>query len=445
MKSNKYIPIPTANKPRVVILGAGFAGLRLARTISKKHYQVVLLDKNNYHQFQPLFYQVAMSGLEPSSIVFPLRKIFKVGSNVIFRTLEVKSVNTEQKQVLTEFGIIQYDYLIVAIGADTNFFGNAKIKSYAIPMKSISEAIYLRNRILGDLERAVNVKEYDERRSWTDIVIVGGGPTGVEVAGALAEMRKYVLPKEYRELNKEEIAIYLLDAGSNLLAGMSPKAQKKAEEFLLSMGVIVRKNALVTDYDGYNVTISDGTQIQARKLIWAAGVIGNKLIGISPDIVTPTGRIKVNEYCEILGLEDHYAIGDIAFMSTPEYPKGHPQVAQVAIQQGRLVGLNLNKKAKNLPPSPFVYKDLGSMATIGKNKAVADISNLNLDGFIAWIIWLWVHLVSLIGVKNKLLVFANWVISYFKYDPSLRLIIKPRFQKPATEIQAPKKNLTLKN
>ncbi len=432
--SSTYIPIPESNKPRIIIIGAGFAGLKLARSLSTDLFQVVILDKNNYHQFQPLFYQVAMSGLEPSAIVFPLRKIFKFSRGIIFRSLEVLEIKTNEKRIKTEFGEIAYDYLVIAVGADTNFFGNERIANTAIPMKSVSEAIYLRNRILGDLERAVNVKDYDERQSWLDIVIVGGGPTGVEIAGALAEMRKYVLPQEYKELNKDEIDIYLIDSGTSLLNGMSPQAQEQAEHFLKKMGVIVRKETMVTDYDGYTVRMNNGDTIVSRKLIWAAGVMGNKIKGLDNHVYISNQRVKVNEFNQVEGIIDVYAIGDIAFMAAKNYPKGHPQVAQVAIQQGNNLANNLNRSARGLDMYPFVYKDLGSMATIGKNKAVADFAKLNLSGFWAWVIWLWVHLISLIGVKNKILVFFNWVISYFKYDPALRLIIRPRLQKPATDI-----------
>jgi NADH:ubiquinone reductase (H+-translocating) len=428
------IPLPSSNKPRVVIIGAGFGGLTLARHLSPADFQIVVLDKNNYHQFQPLFYQVAMSGLEPSSIVFPLRKVFKSDSGVIFRSLEVRSIDSDKKTVETEFGSVHYDILVLAYGADTNFFNNERIAATAIPMKSVSEAIYLRNRILADLERAVNVKDYDERQSWIDIVIVGGGPTGVEIAGALAEMRKYVLPTEYKELNREEIDIYLLDAGDSLLAGMSKEAGIRAEAFLKEMGVIIRKNTLVTDYDGYTVRTRDGQEIVARKLIWAAGVVCPTLPGIPDSAYSRGRRIRVNKYNEIECMNSIYAIGDLAYMESEEWPNGHPQVAQVAIQQGRTLAKNLKRQAQGKAMMPFIYKDLGSMATIGKNKAVADLASWRLSGFFAWIIWLWVHLISLIGVKNKLLVFFNWIISYFRYDPSLRLIIRPRWHKPAHEL-----------
>lgn len=429
MSDQDYIPIPLSPLPRVVIIGAGFGGLRIARELSGKQYQVVLLDKNNYHQFQPLFYQVAMSGLEPSSIVFPLRKMFQKRKNFFFRSVEVEEIDTNSKQVFTNFGSLRYDHLVLAMGADTNFFGNEHIADLSIPMKSISEALYLRNRILADLERAVNVNDFDSRQSYIDIVVVGGGATGVEVAGALAEMKKFILPKDYRELNVEEIDIHLIDAGPKLLAGMSEKASRKAEEFLISMGVLIKKNTFVTDYDGYTVSMNDGSKIISRKMIWAAGVTGNKIPGLPDSVIQRGNRIKVDRYCKAIGLDNVYAIGDVAYMEEPDYPQGHPQVAQVALQMGHLLATNFTKLASHKDIKEFHYKDLGSMATIGKNKAVADLPGLKTAGFFAWIIWLWVHLLSLVGVKNKFFVFINWVINYLTYDPSLRLMIRPRIPK----------------
>lgn len=429
MSDHDYIPIPLSPLPRIVIIGAGFGGLRIARELSGKQYQVVLLDKNNYHQFQPLFYQVAMSGLEPSSIVFPLRKMFQGRKNFFFRSVEVEEIDAETKQVFTNFGSLRYDYLVLAMGADTNFFGNEHIADLSIPMKSISEALYLRNRILADLERAVNVNDFDSRQSYIDIVVVGGGATGVEVAGALAEMKKYILPKDYRELNVEEIDIHLIDAGPKLLAGMSEKASRKAEEFLISMGVLIKKNTFVTDYDGYTVSMNDGSKIISRKMIWAAGVTGNKIPGLPDGTIQKGNRIKVDRHCKAIGVDNIYAIGDVAYMVEPDYPEGHPQVAQVALQMGHLLAKNFSRAAGQKELKEFHYKDLGSMATIGKNKAVADLPGFKTAGFFAWIIWLWVHLLSLVGVKNKFFVFINWVINYLSYDPSLRLMIRPRIPK----------------
>lgn len=429
MPDHDYIPIPLSPLPRIVIIGAGFGGLRIARELSGKQYQIVLLDKNNYHQFQPLFYQVAMSGLEPSSIVFPLRKMFQKRKNFFFRSVEVEKIDAHSKHVFTNFGSLRYDHLVLAMGADTNFFGNARIADLSIPMKSISEALYLRNRILADLERAVNVNDFDSRQSYIDIVVVGGGATGVEVAGALAEMKKFILPKDYRELNVEEIDIHLIDAGPKLLAGMSEKASRKAEEFLISMGVLIKKNTFVTDYDGYTVSMNDGSKIISRKMIWAAGVTGNKIPGLPDSVIQKGNRIKVDRHCKAIGVDNIYAIGDVAYMEEPDYPQGHPQVAQVALQMGHLLATNFSRIASRKEIKEFHYKDLGSMATIGKNKAVADLPGLKTAGFFAWIIWLWVHLLSLVGVKNKFFVFINWVINYLSYDPSLRLMIRPRIPK----------------
>jgi len=406
--SSIKVNIPHIGKPRIVILGAGFGGLTLARKMAKSGYQVVLIDRNNYHQFQPLFYQVAMAGLEPSSISFPLRKVFRKNKNVFIRVTTVTKVDTSAKQIYTTLGILSYDHLVIGIGADTNFFGNEDIAKNALPMKSVSEALYLRNEILNDYERALSTIDYDARQELIDIVIVGGGPTGVEVAGALAEMKKFIIPKEYGEIDYGEIDIYLLQGGSRLLPGMSEVASEKAKKFLTGLGVIVKTNTRVTSVKNKRVYTKTGEEIPARKVIWAAGICANKLEGLNENVIVNGRRIKVNAFNQVDGYEDIYAIGDVAAMISEEQPYGHPQVAQ---------------EKKDLVK--FQYNDLGSMATIGKNKAVVDLPRLKFQGFFAWLVWLVVHLFALIGTKNKLLVFLNWLLNYFTYDQSLRLIIRP--------------------
>ena len=420
------INIPEATQPRVVIVGGGFAGLNLADKMSKMNYQVVLIDKNNFHQFQPLFYQVAMAGLEPSSILFPLRKLFQKRKNVFIRVTTVTKVDTHQKRIHTLLGELNYDYLVLAIGADTNFFGNEQIARKAFPMKTVGEALTLRNKILYDYERAITTMDYKERQGLIDIVIVGGGPTGVEVAGALAEMKKYILPKDYTELDCDEIDIYLIQGGSCLLKGMSAEASQKAEAFLKNLGVIIKLNSRVEDFDGEVVYIKGGEKIQANKVIWAAGIKGNTVAGLPEESIVWGRRIKVDRENRVVGVPDVYAVGDIAYMEEPDFPKGHPQVAQVAIQQAKNLAKNFKLQAKGKSPKPFVYNNLGSMATIGRNRAVVDLPRFKFQGFFAWIVWLFVHLFSLIGMKNRLFVFINWVWNYFTYDQSLRLIIRPK-------------------
>ena len=421
------IKIPDSNKKRVIIVGGGFAGLTLARKLARRDFQVILIDKNNYHQFQPLFYQVAMSGLEPSSITFPLRKIFQRRKNVIIRVAEVQRVDAAAQIVETTLGSLRYDYLVLAIGADTNFFGNENIASKVIPMKSVAEALYLRNKILNDYEKAVTTADFEERQGLIDIVIVGGGPTGVEVAGALAEMKKYILPKDYREeLNYEEVDIHLIQGASSLLKGMSEQAGEAAERFLTQLGVNVRKNTRVTDFDGKYVYMNDGSSIRTNKVIWAAGIIGNTIEGLPDELITRSRRIHVNEYCQVVGYPNIFAIGDIAYRETATYPYGHPQVAQVAIQQAKNVARNLNNIQHSKPLLPFVYNNKGSMATIGRHRAVVDLPRIRFQGTFAWFVWLLIHLFAILGVKNKIFVFLNWLWNYFTYDQSLRLIIKPK-------------------
>ncbi len=428
------INIPDTNNERIIIVGGGFAGITLAHRLAKTNYQIVLLDKNNYHQFQPLFYQVAMAGLEPSSIAFPLRKMFQKRKNVFIRVAEVLSVDTEQKEVQTSLGTLSYDHLVLAMGADTNFFGNENIAAKAIPMKSVGEALYLRNAILEDYEKAITTTDFEERQGLIDIVIVGGGPTGVEVAGALAEMKQYVLPKDYKELDCDEVDIYLIQSSASLLKGMSTEASVKAEEFLKRLGVKIRLNTRVTDYDGRYVYMNDDTKIRTDKVIWAAGIVGNTIQGIGETHLTRSRRLKVDEYNQVIDCEHIYAIGDVAQMELGEYPYGHPQVAQVAIQQAKQLADNFKARLKEKDQKAFQYKDLGSMATIGRHLAVVDLPRFKFQGTFAWMMWLVVHLFSLIGVKNRIFVFINWVWNYMTYDQSLRLIIKPFSKKKENTI-----------
>lgn len=428
----KTIPnIPDTERPRVVIVGGGFAGLKLARKLSKKDFQVVLFDRNNYHQFQPLFYQVATAGLEPSAIAFPLRKIFQSVPHLHFRVAHVQKIDPEHKHVITDIGFIDYDYLVLAIGADTNYFGNEQIKRHAIPMKSLSEALALRNALLSTYEAALNESDIRTIESLLNVVIVGAGPTGVELAGAVAEMRNFILPKDYPELDFGRMKVFLLEGGPGVLPGYSEAASEKAEQYLRHMGVDVRLNTLVTDYDGDQVTLKDGTALRSRSVIWAAGVKANEIPGLPEEAYGRARRLIVDRQNRVKGTEDIFALGDQAYMETPAYQKGHPQVAQVALQQAQLLAGNLPKMLRGEATKAFEYTDKGSLATIGRNRAVADLPGVRFQGFFAWLLWLFVHLMALVGTRNRVLVFINWAWSYFTYDKSFRLLINPKPRKQA--------------
>lgn len=408
-------------------MGAGFAGLNLAQRIPDDHYQVVIIDRNNYHQFQPLLYQVAMSGIEPSSIAFPLRKHFRKRKHLHIRVAEVWSIHPAEKYLLTNEDRVNYDILVLATGVTTNYFGNASIEQFAYPLKSISDALLLRNVILSDLEKALTIREDDIRQSYMDIVIVGGGPTGVEMGGSLAELKRYILPKDYPELNAEDMNIHLIEGSNELLGAMSDEASEKSLEYLLQMGVEIITNVRVTNYDGNEIALSDGRKLYSRKVIWAAGITGSKLDGLPAECYVRGNRLLVNEFNQVNGVEDIYAIGDTAYMEEGQY-KGHPQVAQPAIQQAKRLAGNFKNKRLGKKLEPFHYRDLGSLATIGRNKAVADLPFMKTQGFIAWILWLVVHLKSILGVKNQILVLFNWVWSYVTLDQSLRVIIRPKIK-----------------
>ena len=414
------VNIPETDKERIVIIGGGFAGLTLAKNLVNKGFQIVLIDKNNYHSFQPLFYQVAMSGLEPSSISFPLRKIFQKRKDIHIRLAEVLEINADEKYLITDIGRCNYDKLVIAIGAKTNFYGNTNIENNTLSLKSTGEAMYLRNQILKDFESALLTRNYDTRQEYLDIVVVGGGPTGVEVAGAIAEMKQYILPKDYPELDSKEVDVHLISGSDRLLPSMSEKSSKASEEFLLKLGVLIQKNVVVKDVENNIVTLSNGNTIKARKVIWAAGITGNTIKGLENATMKGGNRYSVDRSNKIIGYENIFAIGDIAYMETDKYPNAQPQVAQVAIQQAQ----NLSKYFTGKSIKPFEYNDKGSMATIGRNKAVVDLNFTHFNGFFAWILWLVVHLMSLIGTRNKVMVFLNWLWNYVTYDQSLRLILK---------------------
>ncbi len=420
---------------KVVIVGAGFGGLKLARKLNNKPgFEVFLIDKFNYHQFQPLFYQVATAGLDASNISFPLRKVFQKSKNVRIRLAELKEVVASQNKIITDSEEMTYNVLVLATGADTNFFGNQQLQENAFPMKSTVEALQLRYRLLQMFEHAHTIKDPAALQSLMNIVVVGGGPTGVEVSGALAEMKRYVLPKDFPELDFSKMNIYLLEGTAKTLATMSEKSSAQSRKYLTKLGVTVMTNTLVKDYDGKTVLLQDGGHITAQTVIWAAGVKGNVPGGIDQSLVTRGNRIKTDRYCQVEGYKNIYTIGDLAYMETPKYPNGHPQVAAVAIQQAEILAANLILAEKKSNPDrwyEFEYHDKGSMATVGRNLAVCDIPKpkLHFGGFLAWMIWMGLHLMLILGVKNRFFVFLNWVYNYFTYDQNLRLIFR-EFNKP---------------
>lgn len=422
--------LPKTEQKRVVIVGAGFGGLVLARKLSQNSdLQIVLIDKNNYHQFQPLFYQVAMAGLEPSSISFPLRKIFQSKKNVHIRVTQVLKINPETNVVETGLGAIEYNYLVLATGADTNFFGMKNMIENAMPMKSVSEALAIRNRVLQNFEDALSVETLEERLGLMNIVIVGGGPTGVEIAGTLAEMKRHILPKDYPELNFDSMQIYLYESSDEVLEVMSDEASMKAKQYLTELGVNLRLGVRITDFDGKYAFTNTGDRLRTNNLIWAAGVRANGLEGIPTTAYGRGGRVKVSRFNQVEGFQNVFALGDLALMTEEKYPNGHPQLAQPAMQQGELLAKNFARLLKGQEMKPFTYKDLGSMATVGRNLAVVDLPFWKFQGFFAWMTWMFVHLISIVGVKNRLLIFINWLWNYVTYDQSLRLIIKPKIIK----------------
>ncbi|ESU28881.1 ndh protein [Flavobacterium limnosediminis JC2902] len=418
--------IPRSSFPRIVIIGGGFAGISLAKKLKNKNAQVVLLDKHNYHTFQPLLYQVATGGLEAGSIAYPIRKVVQDYENFYFRLANVKGIDTENKKVLADIGDLYYDYLVIATGSKTNYFGNKEIESFSMAMKTIPQSLNIRSLILENFEQALLTNDINERNALMNFVIVGGGPTGVELAGALAEMKKAILPKDYPDLDIRNMGIHVIQGSARLLDAMSVKSSQKAEDFLHGLGVSIWKNVHVTNYDGRTVTTSSDLTFETATVIWAAGVKGALINGLkSESFIERADRIKVNEFNQVLGYDNIFAIGDIAVMASEKNPQGHPMMAQPAMQQGNLLAENLIRKLQNKAMKPFVYNDKGSMATIGRNKAVVDLPRWHFHGVFAWLVWMFVHLFSLIGFKNKAVVLMNWIYNYIKFDREGRLIIRP--------------------
>ncbi|MEO7523937.1 MAG: NAD(P)/FAD-dependent oxidoreductase [Ferruginibacter sp.] len=421
---------------KLVILGAGFGGLRLARKLNnKKGFDITLIDRFNFHQFQPLFYQVATASLDASNISFPLRKAFQGSKNVHIRLGTVKQISIAEKKVITDIGDFEFDRLVIATGAETNFFGNKQISDHSFPMKSTVEALQLRHRLMTIFEEAVNAKDRKDEvlfQRLMNIVIVGGGPTGVELSGAISEIKRYEMPRDYPELDVLKMNIFLLEGSPKILGAMSEKSSMDSRKYLERLGVTVMTDTILKDYDGATATLQNGELINTALVIWAAGIKGNIPAGISPDLILKGNRIKVNRQCLVAGTDNIYAVGDVAHMEEPDWPNGHPQLAGVAIQHGDLLAKNLKLEAQN--PSAtlidFKYKDKGTMATVGRNLAVVDIPKpkLHFKGFIAWMIWMGLHLFLLLGVKNRFSVFFNWIYKYFTHDQNLRLIFKPFYR-----------------
>jgi NADH dehydrogenase len=418
--------VPKNEFKRVVIIGGGFGGLNLAKSLRNEDFQVVMLDKNNYHTFQPLLYQVATSGLEPDSIAYPIRKIFKNQQRFHFRMASVEKVNTADKVIETNIGQLDYDYLVIATGTTTNFFGMKGVEKYAMTMKTVSEALDLRSLILQNFEKALLANE-EEQESYMNFPIVGGGPTGVELAGALAELKNHVLPADYPDLNIKRMKIQVIEMQDELLKSMSDNASKKALSYLKELGVDVMLNKSVASFDGDKLTFKSGEELESKTLIWAAGVRGNVINGF-PETSIDRGMYVVDRTSKVKGFENIYAVGDIAYMTTPLFESGLPQVAPVANQQGTFLAKNLVRVRNNEKPLEFEYNDQGSMATIGRNRAVVDMGKIKFQGTLAWFVWMFIHLISLVGFRNRVITFFNWSYNYFSFDRGARLIIR-KFQR----------------
>ena len=409
-------------KERIVVVGGGFAGINLTKKLDKKKYEVILVDKNNFHSFPPLFYQIASSGLDSGSISFPFRREIRKIKGAVFRMGDVKRVNTKEKTIETQFDVIPYDKLVIAAGTTNNFFGIPNLKESVFTLKSMSEALRLKSEILERLERASLCKDSESRRKILSFVVIGAGPTGVEVAGALGEMKRYILGREYPEISQDEISITLIEGADRVLRTMSEEASKHAYEYLGHLMVDVKLGVNMKSYENNVVTLSDGTTHYCEALIWTAGITAESMDGFSDDTYGPGHRFIVDEYNQVKGVEDVFALGDIAFLTSKEFERGYPQLAQVAIQQAANLAKNLNCGEMKYS---FRYNDKGSMATVGRNRAVADLNHLHLYGRPAWLTWMFIHLISLLGMRNKVSVLTHWVWAYFTYSTSLRLLLLP--------------------
>ncbi len=418
--------IPKSDLPRVVVVGGGFAGLALARNLLKQDVQMVLLDRHNYHTFQPLLYQVSTSGLEPDSIAYPLRKITRSSDRCFFRLTEVKSISAEKNTVHTSIGDIIYDYLVIATGSKTNFFGNDSIEEHGMWMKTVPQALNIRSLILENLEQATITDDPEKRKSLLNFVLAGAGPTGVELSGAIAELRNHIVPKDYPDLDPNEMNIHLLEGMGRVLPPMSEHASEKAQEMLEELGVKVHLNTMVENYDGHLVTTNTELALKTETFIWSAGVTGAPVEGLNASaIVEKANRYEVNAFNQINGYENIFAIGDIALMATEDFPRGHPMVAQPAIQQGKHLAKNIKRLIKGEPLEAFDYFDKGTMATVGRNRAVVDLHKWKFSGFFAWFVWMFVHLWFLVGFRNRAVTFFNWLYNYVNFDKAARLIIRP--------------------
>ncbi len=419
------INVPEVKVPRIVIVGCGFGGMELAQQLRNAEVQIVLLDKHNYHTFQPLLYQIATAGLEADSIAYPIRKIFKGQKNFYFRMGEVTQILAGENKLITNIGELKYDHLVIATGSTTNFFGNTDFESQAMPMKSVTEALNLRSLILQNFERALLTTDVHEREALMTFVVVGGGPTGVELAGAICELKKHVLPNDYPELDFRKMRVILVENGPDLLASMCPENRTKAKEYLEELGAEVWLNTGLAKYNGMLAETKNGKQLRTLNLVWAAGVKGVIIDGLGAECVNQRGRIIIDEYCKVKGYQNISAIGDVATMSCEKYPNGHPQVAPVAIQQAQLWAHNYLRGIKQQAAVKFDYFDKGSMSTVGRNKAVVEVGKIRFGGFLGWFTWMALHLMLLVGYRNKIVVFINWVWNYLNYDRNIRLIIRP--------------------